>query len=48
MEYKHLTEIPESIRQPYIREKAEQTVQEKLNNKINYIKLLRGANTYGK
>lgn len=48
MEYKHLTEIPEEIRQAYIREKAEQIVQNKLNNKINYIGLLRGVNRYGK
>lgn len=48
MKYKHLSEIPENIRKPYIRETAINRMQKKLANKINYIKLLRGVNTYGK
>lgn len=48
MEYKHLSEIPQEIRQHYIRETAEDRIQEKLRNKINYIKNLRGVNTYAK
>ena len=48
MEYKHLTEIPESIRQPYIRQTAIAKIQKKLLKEINYIKLLKGVNTYGK
>jgi hypothetical protein len=50
MEYKHLSEIPENIRQPYIRQTDIDKIQKKLLNKINYIKLLKleGVNTYGK
>jgi hypothetical protein len=50
MEYKHLSEIPKEIRQPYIRETAIDRIQKKLLNKTNYIKLLKleGVHTYGK
>jgi hypothetical protein len=41
MEYKHLTEIPEEIRQPYIRKTAKQIVKDKLENKLKIIKELR-------
>jgi cation transport regulator ChaB len=43
MEYKHLIDIPQEIRQPYIRETARQIVKDKLENKIDYIKLLRSV-----
>lgn len=41
MEYKHLTEVPEEIRQAYIRERAERKVMNKINNKLKIIKELK-------